>query len=351
MNDQAGAGQGQDGQAPALPPAPPVQPPPAPPIGYVLLLGDDVVEEGVDETDTIRQILHWIGFRTDAQKNKIIEEAYESLEVIKVMNEEDVTAMQNDLGRRTGAQRLNISMLKTKRLKASNHWVQDFYRISKEPSIVGLNENSFKAELDRALNRAEIRKSMRKQSKIAAEAASPGPLESEKIWKEWVEKFENHARSILGMNGVPLSYIFRKNEEPDHETVFTDFISQTIACAPLNGEYFDADKLAVFNMLISFTTGQPSGDWIKNTLRYSNGKKSTTVLHNHFSGKSNATRNMANAERLRESLHYKSERSMPFEGFLTKCQKMYNIYEREGGPMSEEAKIRFLFKKVVHTDL
>ena len=78
-------------------------------------------------------------------------------------------------------------MLKTKRPKAMNHWVQDFYRISKAPSIVGLNENSFKTELDRALNRAEIRTSMRKQSKIAADAASPGPLESEKIWKEWEE--------------------------------------------------------------------------------------------------------------------------------------------------------------------
>ena len=76
-----------------------------------------------------------------------------------------------------------------------------------------------------------------------------------------------------------------------------------------------------------------------------------TALRNHFSGEGNATRNMAEAERLRESLHYKNERSMPFERVLTKCQKMYNIYEQEGEPMSEEAKIRFLFKKVVHTDL
>ena len=105
---------GQDGQQPqvALPPAPPAQVPPPPLQEYVLLLGDNVVEDGVNDEETIRQILHWIGFRTDAQKLKIIEEAYESLEVIKVMNEEGVTAMQNDLGRRTGNQRLNIPMLR-----------------------------------------------------------------------------------------------------------------------------------------------------------------------------------------------------------------------------------------------
>ena len=42
---------------------------------------------------------------------------------------------------------------------------------------------------------------------------------------------------------------------------------------------------------------------------------------------------------------------MPFETFLTQCQKMYNIFQKEGEPMTEEAKIRFLFKSVQHTDL
>ena len=42
---------------------------------------------------------------------------------------------------------------------------------------------------------------------------------------------------------------------------------------------------------------------------------------------------------------------MPFETFLTNCQKMFNIYEQEGEPMPEGAKIRFLFKKVQHTGL
>ena len=42
---------------------------------------------------------------------------------------------------------------------------------------------------------------------------------------------------------------------------------------------------------------------------------------------------------------------MSFEIFLTQCQKMFNIYKKEGGEMSEEAKVRFLFSKVQHTGL
>ena len=37
---------------------------------------------------------------------------------------------------------------------------------------------------------------------------------------------------------------------------------------------------------------------------------------------------------------------MEFELFLTKCQKMYSIFEEEGEAMDEDAKIRFLFKRV-----
>ena len=37
------------------------------------------------------------------------------------------------------------------------------------------------------------------------------------------------------------------------------------------------------------------------------------------------------------------------ETFLTKCQKMYNIYETHGEVMTEDSKIRFLFKKIQYS--
>ena len=75
------------------------------------------------------------------------------------------------------------------------------------------------------------------------------------------------------------------------------------------------------------------------------------LLRNHFAGGGNATRNIAKAERPCDSLNENNERSMVFELFLTKCQKMYNIFEEEGEPMEEDAKIRFIFKIVDNLDL
>lgn len=334
-------------QGQALPPQGQV-----PPQAYVHIIGDAVVEEGISQSDTLRQILHWIGFRTDVLKDALTQDAFESFGVLKVLTEKDITAMSSDFANRTQANgRFYFGTLRTKRLKALTHWVQDFYRVSSDPSIVGLSEVLFKSELERALARHEIRKSLRNLTKTATEAASPGSLEHEKKWKEWEEKFVNYAGIHLGVNGVPLSYVIRENEDPDHDGNFSDFITKTVACAPLSGEYFDADKLAVFNMIVSFTTGQPSGNWIKATLKYSDGRKSLKALRTHFAGEGNATRNMAEATRLRDTLHYKNERAMSFEIFLTKCQKMYNIFEKEKEPMTDAAKVRFLFQKVEHTSL
>ena len=229
--------------------------------------------------------------------------------------------------------------------------MQDFRRVSATPTIVGLNEHTFKSQLSRALDRSVIRKTLADQKSTAASEASPGPLENERKWKQWEEKFTNYLSLHLGSNGVPLSYVICTNDDPDTDEEHSDFISNTIACAPHTGEFYAADKMTVFNMIVSFTTGQPSSDWIKPTLKYKDGRRSMKALRDHLSGEVNDSRNKADADRLKETLHYKNERAMTFKIFLTQCQKMYNIYEKEGEEMSDDAKIRFLFKRVQHPNL
>jgi hypothetical protein len=319
---------------------------------YVFVLGNVEVPDDIDNENTILQILHWIGFRTEALREAIVDDSFETFEDLKLLTEKDITSMASGFAGRTVQDgRINFGLRRTKLTKALIHWTQDFYRVSETPTIIGLNEITFKGQLDRALARAEIRKVLTSQTSTSAGAASPGPLESEKMWKQWEEKFINYTRSHIGANGIPLSYVIRENDDPNPNGEYPDFILKTIGCAPLDGEYYSADRLTVFNMIVSFTTGQPSGDWIKNTIRYADGRRSMNALRTHFAGEGNATRNMAEADRLHETLHYKSERSVSFEVFLTQCQKMYNIYEKEKEPMTDEAKVRFLFKKVQHPGL
>ena len=324
---------------------------PAPPAIYVPVIGaGNEAAEGTTENNTMIQILWWIGFRQNAQTTLIYDDGVDGWESIRMLSIDDVDAMAKTFASRTaGNGRIIFGTNRTKWLKAVVHWVQDFDRVSETPTIVGLDEPGFKASLRTAESRDKIRSTL-KDNDIPSDA-SPGLLDKESKWKEWEEKFINYLRLHLGSSGIPLSYVIRENDNPDTTTVNTEFINRTIACAPLNREHFDADKLTVFNFIVSFTTGQPSGDWVKSTHRYANGRRSMKALRDHFLGEGNATRSLSTAEGLRQSLHYKNERSMQFETFLTQCQKMFNIFTQENEPMSEDAKIRFLFKAIQHKDL
>jgi hypothetical protein len=319
---------------------------------FIPVTGQQIARHPLSEEQIISQCLYWIGFRIDGQRDNIIEESFSNFDDIRIMSTTDAKDMATDWASRTAANgRMHFGARRLKLLKAFIHWTHDFYRVSNTPTIENLNEDSFKNELRIALTRATTRKTLSEQTKTTAEAASPGPLESERTWKQWEEKFTNYTRSHIGTHGVPLSYVIREEDEPDDATEYSDFITKTIACAPLSGEYFIADRLTVFNMIVAFTTGQTSSAWIKHTLRSSNGRLSMKALRDHFTGEGNATRNIAEADRLKDSLHYNNERSMTFENFLTQCQKMYNIYDKEEEPMSDEAKVRFLFKSVHHEKL
>ena len=311
-----------------------------------------ITTANLSEEAIIKQVLHWIGFRTDTAKNSIVDDGLQLFNDIKQMSDEDVNSMATSFANRTALNgRMFLGTRRIKYLKAFAHWVRDFYRTSSIPSIVGLSEETFKLQMDRAAARDIIRRNMMKQTKTSAEAASPGPLQKETQWKHWDEKFSNYARAHIGANGVPLSYLIRENDTPLTSINYPDFVSKTIACAPLSGEFYDADKTTVFNMIVSFTTGQPSGDWVKETLKFSDGRRSMQALRNHFAGEGNVTCNLAEAERLYQSIHYKNERAMNFEVFLTQCQRMFNNFDKEGEAMAEKAKVRFLFRKIEHPGL
>ena len=141
------------------------------------------------------------------------------------------------------------------------------------------------------------------------------------------------------MTGIPLSYVGRANEDPDHETDYEgDFVARSIACAPLNNATFRADARKVHQLLMNFLVAEWAEQWIKNLAPRVNGRLDMEALRNHYGGEGDASQPIATAKKLRETLHYKSERSMPFSTFLDRMQKMFNIFQEEGEELTENTK-------------
>ena len=102
---------------------------------------------------------------------------------------------------------------------------------------------------------------------------------------------------------------------------------------------------------MNFLVAESVEQWIKDLAPRVNGRRDMEALRNHYGGEGNASRRFVMAEKLRESLHYKSECSLPFSTFLERVQKMFNIFKEEGEQLTENAKVRELFNCVQHMQL
>ena len=302
----------------------------------------------MDEGVAIDQILEWIGFAHAEIRNAIMEDAFESYRDIADLTSDDIINLAKSFAKRTPmAQRIVFGTKRTKRLKALRHWVRDFYRVSEEPNIVDMDEEEFRNALNTAAERAQIRQALRDKSDSLLKEASPGLLKDETKWVSWEPAFRNYLSLIVGSFGVPLVYVIRDNQDPEVDFE-GDYVQKCIACAPLSGVYFEADKRQVHQIILSFIQGQAVEQWIKSLRKHANGRLDFSSIQDYFSGEGNSNRRLAVADNLRDTLHYKSERAMKFATFLTKVEEMCNIYESAGEKWAwdDEKKIRWLWPRI-----
>lgn len=312
---------------------------------------DEVVNE--PQPPVMDTNLTWIGFEQEATRQLLLEEGFESFADVLAMKEKDVRDLADSYGRRTVADGRSIfGLRRTRYLIGLIHWAQDYQRIGEEPSIVGIQDAiQFRSALDEAYERADVRKVEKEQSDTVSKAADPGKFKDERKWPEWEPAFVNYLSTILGVNGIPLCYVIREIAEPDRSADFASFNERAIACAPLNGSNFQADARKVHQLLKSFLQAESAEQWIKPLAKHQDGRKDMEALRGHYSGEGYTSRRIAVAERYRDTLHYKNEKALSFSVFLDKIQTMFNIFETEGEPVQEQAKVRMLLKKVEHPQL
>jgi hypothetical protein len=184
-----------------------------------------------------------------------------------------------------------------------------------------------------------------------SKAADPGKFKDERKWPEWEKAFTNYLSIIPGVSGIPLSYIVREQDEPTPGMEYFTFNERMVHRAPLTGQYFIADARRVHNLLVGFLQGENTENWIRNIAKYQDGRRDMFALRRHYAGEGNSTRRIADAKRIQNSLHYKTERALPFNKFLDSLQRMFTIFEEENEPLTERAKVDELLTKVQNTSL
>mgnify|MGYP006167170513 FL=1 len=75
------------------------------------------------------------------------------------------------------------------------------------------------------------------------------------------------------------------------------------------------------------------------------------ALCRHYAGEGNSTRRIADAKRIQNTLHYKTEQALLLNKFLDSLQRMFTIFEEENEPLTERAKVDELLSKVQNSAL
>ena len=98
----------------------------------------------IAEDDQIKQVLHWIGFRDDAQKNSIFNDSMNSYSNLYSFTQSNIADMAKDYASHIVANgQIHFGVCCIKKLKAFAFWVHDFWQIDEVTTTKGMNWQFF----------------------------------------------------------------------------------------------------------------------------------------------------------------------------------------------------------------
>ena len=109
---------------------------------YEFLIHKELVaDENITVENTIKQVWYWISFRVAASHKEVIEDAFDLFNNVIMLMEKYISTMASYFSSpyQTNG-RKNCGIRRIKYIIVFTNWVQDFYRVSGLPSIVGLSD-------------------------------------------------------------------------------------------------------------------------------------------------------------------------------------------------------------------
>jgi hypothetical protein len=96
-----------------------------------------------DNLTPMERAITWMGF-TQNQRGPIISDIGSTFTEVESLTSKDISELAESYSKRTvNDGRIIFGLQRTKRLKAFIHWVMDFKRVNRNPTLDGLNQDSF----------------------------------------------------------------------------------------------------------------------------------------------------------------------------------------------------------------
>jgi len=180
------------------------------------------------------------------------------------------------------------------------------------------------------------------------------PIASPEWWHAVTNVFES-IRSSLNPQ-ISLRYVIRPEVPEDYQPI--DEEDRKLHQIPLEGPAFRNDNRRVWTKLEALTTGTDAAGYIEPYRGQMDGRKAALALVAHYlgtgahylgTGASDARVNIATG--ILEGLHYKNESVFPWEKFITRFTKCFNILDAsDDEALTPKQKVDKLFEKIQTSD-
>jgi hypothetical protein len=270
-----------------------------------------------------------------AQRNAIIQEGFQRMADLAVMDERDISDMMTNITRLRAQQGgVRIGAVITKKVKALVNWCKEQQRFG-----LDLDANRFtNAVMDATVKRMAV-DTIEDETKPEL----PAKFDTHK-WVSWVKKVENYLWQTKGRNDTPLIYVIRKPR--DAAAAFESEEEERVYQTAQNGPAYKRDREKVFAILTQLLSGTPAWTWISSHESSKNGKAAFEALRQHYDGPGQVEKRLAYAYNILNNTHYRSERQYNFESYVTKLSEAFEILRDNDVAKSEREKVDCLLNGI-----
>jgi len=231
-------------------------------------------------------------------------------------------------------------------------WVKDMARAGLDLSFEdGTTKEEFLSEINASMLRQQRRQKQMKIGESFHDAEFNTKLKTQSQWEKFVEELESTLGMIVGVKGVPLTYVIREIEEPEFVEEL-DYDEAIINAVELTGEEYKIDAKTVHQIILrNVHEDSDAYTYIKPLLRKRDGRMDMLALRDRYHNDATKQAIINSAKSTLSHLRYKNERSFSFEKFSARLQKAYDELEANGRKVDNGDIVDDLWARIQNTDI
>ena len=248
--------------------------------------------------------------------------------------------------------RFKISRTVVKRLISLMYWVKDKNRINEE---IEFDDGTTSDDVLQAIDDANIRQICRKTQRKSGESLVTSEfvvkLKNSAQWERWKVELNATLSSIIGAQGVPLSYVIRSDTDIDDDPTMS-WEEKFEYSVLLAGPEYTIDKRTVHQIIIrNVAEDSDAYTYLKPKVNREDGRVDIKALEGRYENPATKQERINAANRVLDSIIYKNERIMSFESFSRKLQEAVDELSENGREPHDGDIVDLIWKRVQNPQL